>query len=216
MNDQKASPAPEFASPKDAPAQAMAEKARSRKSPPWYKKKRFLLPSALTVLLLIILGANGGLDSDIMNIAKPDPQPTATTVPKAAPPVIGSTVVDGTFEFVVTGVERPGKTMPGKNGTTLTAKGEFVIVKVNVTNIGGAAQSLDCQCQLLFNDKGKRYIPSPAILSTKDAMKFVEMIEPGITVKGAVMLFDVAPGTTLAHIELHDTPQTDGVKVTLS
>jgi hypothetical protein len=45
---------PAAASPKDAPAQAMAEKARSRKSPPWYRKKRFLLPSALTVFLVMI------------------------------------------------------------------------------------------------------------------------------------------------------------------
>jgi len=215
MNDQKAVPAPEFASPKDAPAQAMAQKARSATSPPWYKKKRFLLPSALTVLLVIILGANGGLRSDLLNIATGDPQPAATKVAVPGQPVIGSKAVDGKFEFVVTGVERPGKTMPGKNGTTLTAKGEFVVVKINVTNIGTIGQSLDCRCQVLYNDKGTRYSPSPVILATKDALKFVRNIEPGESVKGASVLFDVAPGTKLGFVQLHDTPETVGVEVAL-
>jgi hypothetical protein len=50
---------------------------------------------------------------------------------------IGTKVRDGKFEFVVAGVEHPGKTFPGKLQTRLTARGEFVIVRVNVTNIGG-------------------------------------------------------------------------------
>jgi len=216
MNDPKAVPTPEFASSKDAPAQAMAEKARSSKTTPWYTKKRLLLPSALAVLLMIILGTNGGLGSDIYNAVLGDPLPTATKVADPGPPVIGSKVIDGKFEFVVTGVERPGKTMPGKNHTTLTAKGEFVVVKVNVTNVGTVGQSLDCQCQVLFNDKGQQYMTSSSILSTKDALKFVRIIEPGITVEGAVMLFDVAPGTKLGSVQLHDTPDTAGVKIALS
>jgi hypothetical protein len=216
MNERQASPAPEFASPKDAPAQAAEEKARSRTTTAWFKKKRFILPSALTVLLVIILAASGGLGSDILNAFTSDPQPTATKAATAVAPGIGSKAVDGKFSFVVTGVERPGKTMPGKNHTTLTAKGEFVIVRVNVTNTGAAAQSLDCQNQVLFNDKGTRYAPSPAILSTPDALKFVQLIEPGITVNSADLLFDVAPGTKLSSIELHDTRLTRGVMVALS
>jgi Domain of unknown function (DUF4352) len=215
MHDQKTAPALEFASPKDAPAQAMAQKAR-RKSPPWYKKKRFLLPSALTVLLVIILGANGGLGPDIYHAVLGDPQPTATQAAVPGPPFIGSAAEDGKFDFGVTGVKRPGKAMPGKNGTTLTAKGEFVVVMVNVTNIGTVGQSLDVRCQYLYNNKGTRYTPSPVILATKDALKFVQTIEPGQTVKGTDMLFDVAPGTKLGFIELHDTPDTAGVEVALS
>jgi len=125
-------------------------------------------------------------------------------------------MVDGTFQFVVTGVERPGKTMPGKNHTTLTAKGEFVVVKVNVTNVGSVGKSLDVRCQYLYNDKGARYTPSPVILATPDALKFVQTIEPGQTVKGADVLFDVSPGTKLGLVQLHDTPSTAGAEVALS
>jgi hypothetical protein len=215
MKEHQAPPAPDFASSKPAQAQAKTDTAQGRSINAWYKKKRFMVPSALTVLLVIILAASGGLGSDILNIAKSDPQPTATRAATPVAPGIGTTAVDGDFSFVVTGVDRPGKTMPGKNHTTLTAKGEFIIVRVNVTNTGAAAADLDCQCQVLFNDKGTKYPTSPAILSTKDALKFVELIEPGITVKGAVMLFDVAPGTKLGSIELHHSRLTQGVMVPL-
>lgn len=90
-----------------------------------------------------------------------------------------------------------------------------MIVRVNVTNMSNVAQSLDCRCQLLFNDKGQKFEPSPAILSTKEALKFVIRIDPGLTVKDTMMLFDVAPGTKVANIELHDTPLTQGVRVKL-
>jgi Domain of unknown function (DUF4352) len=216
MSEQQASPAPEFVSPMNAPAQAVAEKARSTTPSAWFKRKRVLLPSALTVLLVITLAASGGLGSDMFDAFTSDPQPTATKAATATVPGLGSKAVDGKFSFVVTQVEHPGKTMPGKNRTTLTANGEFVIVRVNVTNTGAVAHSLDCQNQVLFNDKGKRYAPSPAILSTQDALKFVQLIEPGITVTGADLLFDVAPGTRVSTIELHDTRLTQGVMVALS
>lgn len=129
---------------------------------------------------------------------------------------IGTKVRDGEFEFVVTGVERPAKTFPGKLQTTVTAQGEFVIVRVNVTNIGNEAQPLDCQCQYLLNDKGQGFQPSSAILYTKGALQFVQLIKPGKTVRGTPVVFDVAPGTKIVNIELHDSPVSQGVKVKLS
>jgi len=129
---------------------------------------------------------------------------------------IGTKVRDGRFEFVVTGVERPGKTLVGKMDETLTAHGEFVIVRVNVTNIDNEAQSPDCSCQLLHNEEGREFEPSPAILSTTGALKFVQRIDPGETVKDVLVLFDVAPGTKVVNIELHDSPFSQGVQVKLS
>jgi len=127
-------------------------------------------------------------------------------------------VRDGKFEFVVTGVEHPGKTLAGKAGETLTAKGEFVVVRVNVTNIGDQTRTPNCTCQILFNDKGQKFEPSSAILSLKDSSKFFfkKHQPPANTVTGAPLLFDVAPGTKVASIELHDSILSDGVKVKLS
>ena len=116
----------------------------------------------------------------------------------------------------MTGVERPGKSLVGKMDETLTAHGEFVIVRVNVTNVGNEAQSPDCSCQLLHNEDGREFEPSPAILSTTGALKFVRRIDPGETVKDFIVLFDVAPGTKAVNIELHDSPFSQGVQVKLS
>jgi hypothetical protein len=215
MTHQQASPAPELPSPKDAAARST--EAQRKASRPWFRRKRFLLPLALIVLVVVIQAAYGGSDRWPFDTAKSGSQPTVTSNAQPAPDAkIGSTVRDGTFEFVVTGIQHPGKTLAGKVGKTLTAQGEFVIVRVDVTNIGKVAQSADCRCQLLVIDKGQKLQPSPAVLSTKEALKFVTLIEPGTTVKGVLILFDVAPGTKVTHIELHDSASTQGATVKLS
>jgi hypothetical protein len=214
MSEQVNTPTPESTSSKDAQAQAPAE-SRPPAVSPWFRKKRIFLPLALIVVAVTILATFGGGWSWL--IAGGGSRPTAATAPSSRTSgEIGTKVRDGTFEFVVTGVERPGKTLPGKLNTTLTAQGEFVIVRVTVTNVGETAQSADCQCQLLVNDRGEKFKPSPLILATKDALKFVQRIEPGSTVKDVVVLFDVAAGTKVVNIELHDSASTSGAKVKLS
>ena len=115
----------------------------------------------------------------------------------------------------MTGVEHPGKTLAGTAGKTLTAIGEFVIVRVDVTNIGTAPLTPDCSCQILIDDKASEFKPSPSILSTKEALRFVQRINPGETAKDVVLLFDLALGTTVGSIELHDSQLSPGVMVNL-
>ena len=213
MTHEQATPAPEFASTTHATTQALTETPH-RPATPWFRKKRFVLPLTLIALLVLTMATYGGGWASLR--ARIDPAPTSQKAVPAGPAVLGTRVRDGTFAFVVTGMERPGKTLAGKVGKTLTAQGEFVIVRVNVTNIGKAAQSADCQCQLLVSDKGQKFKPSPAILSTKNALKFVSLIEPGTTVNDVLMLFDVAPGTAVANIELHESSSTQGAKVNLN
>lgn len=190
---------------------------QNRRSRLWLTKKRVTLPLALVVVMLIWWAVGGG---DLWNsdsaVGGSGPTVTDATKAQAAPVGIGTKVRDGTFEFVVTSVERPGGTLAGKAGETLTAKGEFVIVRVTVTNVGDESQSPDCSCQFLIDDKGTSFEPSPAILSTKEALKFVALVEPGETVEGVLMLFDVVAGTKVVHIELHDSPTSEGVKVKLT
>ena len=65
--------------------------------------------------------------------------------------------------------------------------------RVNVTNIGDAAQMLDSSSQALFNNKGQKFAPCSAIMSLKDADKiFLTNINPGNSITGAPLLFDVA------------------------
>lgn len=227
MTDQQTPPPPASASPRDAKAQAKADKAYRKASRPWFKKKRVIVPLALLLVIIMSQLAGGGGDkaatpgtaTDTSQSKVEDSPKAVKAAPKPAAVAagIGSKVLDGKYEFVVTGVERPGKSIAGEFGTELTAQGEFVLVRVNITNVGDEAQMLDSSSQVLFNDKGQKSSPSSALMSLKDANKFfLTNINPGNTVKGAPLLFDVAPGTKIASVELHDSPFSDGVKVKVS
>jgi hypothetical protein len=141
-------------------------------------------------------------------------QSTGNSQPAAAN--IGETIRDGTFAFAVTSVRRPGRTLAGRSGTDQVAQGEFMIVQVTVTNVGGGAQTLTATDQFVISDTGNRFAPSAAITSLKNADKaFMKTINPGSTVIGAPLLFDVPPGTRIASIELHASTSTTGVQVAL-
>jgi hypothetical protein len=218
MTDYQNTSIPGFVSERGAEAPAHPGDGHRKANRPWFKKKRFTLLTVVILLMLIIWGANDRGDIWTSHTVKSGSQVTATSAPqaKAAAAGIGTKVRDGGYNFVVTGVEHPGKTLAGKVGETLTAQGEFVIVLVNVTNLGNKEQTPGCSYQILKNDKGQTFRPNSGILRTKEALKFVQFIKPGKTVNGFVMLFDVPPGTNVASIELHDSPQTPGVNVKLS
>ena len=218
MKDHQTTPAPELAVPNYAASQTSSEKAYRKAIRPWFKRKRFILPLSLMLLIVIIAAVNARGDRGSSSSTAGSSQSEVEGAPQVETVAagVGTKVRDGEFEFVVTGVERPGKTLVGKLDETLTAHGEFVIVRVDVTNIGNEARSPDCSCQFLFNDADREFEPSPAILSTKEALKFVRQINPGDTVKDILVLFDVAPGTKVVNIELHDSPFSQGVKVKLS
>lgn len=197
--------------------------------------RNILIGLGAVVALFIVIGAIGGgggdevsADTAAADIGEPpasdaategtaEEEPPPAEEPAAAPalPGIGTPVRDGKFEFVVTGVERPGSVI-GEGFLEETAQGEFVIIRVNVTNIGDEPQTLSSYGQVLYNDQGQKFEPSSAIFALEDADKFfLENINPGNTVTGAPLLFDVAPGTVLDRIELHDSAFSGGVDVSL-
>lgn len=148
----------------------------------------------------------------------PAAEPSSEAPEPVAPEVaaVGTPVRDGKFEFTVTGVERVG-TEIGPQYLRETAQGEFVVVRVNVTNIGDEARMLDSQSQVLFDNQGRKHSPSSAIFVLEDFNKaFLENINPGNSVQGAPILFDVPPGTALDRIELHDSMFSGGVDVSLA
>lgn len=210
MTAQETTPAPRFPSTKFSTVEESNVATR-----PWFRKKRVMVPLALIMLVAGLLVANGAAGTGGPDNATTSSQSIADGASTAAAH-IGVKVRDGNSEFVVTGVQHPGKTMDGKAGKTLTATGEFVIVRVDITNLGSAPQAPDCSCQVLITDKSWGFEPSPSTLSTKEALKFVQRIRPGETVKDVVVLFDLAPGTIPGSIELHDSSSSPGVMVNLS
>ena len=207
-------PQPPPMTPQEAKAQAKAAKAYAKATRPLYKKKRVIIPAVLAAIIMITVAMNAGGDS-------PAPAPAAGAPAAEAPaakneaPAIGVPVRDGKFEFTVTRVENVGTTV-GEDFLAETAQGEFVIVYVNVANIGDEGQTLESSSQKLFDAQGRSFEPSSAMFSLPNADKvFLENINPGNTITDSPLLFDVAPGTELDKIELHDSMFSDGVTVEL-
>jgi hypothetical protein len=124
-------------SQQDGEGLADAEDVQRTEHRPWSTRKHLVLLLAVAFVMLIIWDANDRGTTVTSQPARSDAQVTSTTSTshvKAAAAGMGRTVHNGGFEFVVTAVEHPGRTIWGKVGETLTAHGEFVIVLVNVTN----------------------------------------------------------------------------------
>jgi len=185
---------------------------------PWFKKKRVALPSAVFLVFLILMVTTGGNDPGILDrTATPSGSNDESGIVLPVTGAIGESVRDGKFAFMVTSVEKPSKSFMDGLGATETAQGMFLIVRVNVTNIGYEARTLTATDQFVVNDRGQRFATSSAISALSGAEKiFREKINPGHTVKDAPLLFDIPLGANINSLEVHDSLASTGVKVKLS
>lgn len=125
-----------YASPREARAQASAEKAYRKAQRPWYKKKRFIVPLAIILLIVIISAANGAGGG-----ASPAPGGSAAQDPAAPPAFAGATSDDV--------VAQAGETVDA-NGVSVAATaltdgdstlGETLCTTVTYNN-GGASPAM--------------------------------------------------------------------------
>ena len=144
--------------------------------------------------------------------------PAAPSAAKAAPG-IGSKVVDGKFEFTVTKVERIGKTLSvAEFMPPVTAQGEFIVVRINVKNVGNESQTLSTfMSQKMLTADGKTFDCSQDVTSMKgvDSAGLMKGINPGNSVTNQAVLFDMPLGAKITAVELHDSPFSGGVKVAI-
>lgn len=187
----------------------------------WFARHKFL--TALGVLVVIGIAAaslgGGGGDEPAADGAAPaaggatggdDPQQE----PADTAPGIGATVADGKFEFVVSQVET-GLTHVGSDLLGQTAQGQFVLVHLTVTNTGDEAQYFDGSSQKAFDAQGRTYSSDAgAAIYVDESNSFLNQINPGNQVQG-VVVFDVPADVTLTELELHDSPFSGGVRVTI-
>jgi len=216
--------------PEDAVAQAAAQARAQESAPgatrtthrtatPWFRQRRFTLPSAALLLVGTIVVSTGGTESTLFDLAVKEPDPKVASVPQLVPATatFGMSVRDGKLAFLVTSVQPPSKTVTDRSGATKTAEGMFVVVGVNVTNIGSEPRTLTATDQFLTSDNGQRFATSPVISSLAGTETvFLEKINPGHTGYDVPLLFDVPAGTIPASIELHDSLTSTGVRVKLS
>lgn len=140
------------------------------------------------------------------------------TAEEGKPGAIGQQVRDGDLAFVVTRVGNAGTVGdPANPALQATATGTFVVVHVEVLNLGEATHSFLGDEQKLTDATGKQYVPdSMANILARNA----EQLEPGAelgpgTQKRSVLVYDVPAGTVPKEISLHTESASKGAKVLL-
>ncbi|MEP7192521.1 MAG: DUF4352 domain-containing protein [Actinomycetota bacterium] len=195
----------------------MTEQEYADPTQPWFRRKRFALPSAVGLVFLVLMLTTGGNDPGLFDRTRSATELNADFEDNIPAGSLGQSVRDGRFSFTVTSPASYGNTLTSRLGTVEKAQGAFVIIRVDVTNIGYQPLTLTATNQFAVSDDGQRFATSPAITAMAGAEAiFLEKINPGHTVKDAHMLFDVPPGTVITSLELHDSVSSAGVKVKLS
>lgn len=119
---------------------------------------------------------------------------------------------DGSFEFVVTDVET-GLPSIGEGMMAEEASGQFVVVRLSVTNIGDRSQLFSDSSQALIDDQGREHSADSATIWMDEGIVFQEL-NPGITIDGLIA-FDIPADANAVALELHDSPFSGGVEVKL-
>ncbi|OEJ27463.1 hypothetical protein AR457_26370 [Streptomyces agglomeratus] len=194
----------------------MAEKNQGK----WGRCHTYLIaPIAAIALITMPAVSSSGAEGNVSGVQAL----TATTLcderpenpkQKAQEPGIGDPVRDGKFEFTVTkvipGVEEVGDEFDKK------AQGQFVLVCMDVENIGDEAQLFDGSAQKLFDAEDREFsADTTAAVYLDESQSFLNEINPGNKVKG-IVVFDVPKNVKPVKIELHDSFFSGGVAVNLN
>jgi hypothetical protein len=125
---------------------------------------------------------------------------------------VGQPARDGNFEFVVTGVERvPVIADPEYPELQKTPAGEYLLVRMKVTNVGAEPQTFFASFNTLSDGTTEFTADDEAWVYLGNT---VTDLNPGDSIDTAVV-FDVPVGTEPESVELHDGPFSDGVVVGL-
>jgi hypothetical protein len=125
---------------------------------------------------------------------------------------IGSTVSDGKFQFRVTDV---GPLPANWYGPAPTARGQWIIATMTVSNTGNEPQSFSVQNQKLIDSAGREYAADTmASYAFNSNTTMVLDMNAGFTITVKVP-FDVPPGTQAAAVEVHDSAFSGGARVTV-
>jgi len=185
----------------------------------WFVRHKLLTAIGAIVLIGVVAGiastSSTQTETAVVKTGGSAETPTAVTKPAAPVSQLGSRVLDGKFAFTVTAV-KCGIAQVGTDATlSKKAQGEFCRVSLTVENTGTEAQPMSDTNQYLFDAKGRKFnADSEAAIYDNSAQLLFEPVNPGNTIKGNIY-FDVPKGTDVTKLELHDSPFSDGVTVTL-
>ena len=186
------------------------------------RRKRHVLRNLLLGLgtfIVVIIAVSAALNHGSSTLsAASSPGAAASTPAAAKAAALGTPVRDGKFQFTVTAVTQAKSVGDTADDLGDTVQGEYTILHVTVTNIGGQAQTLDDGSQYVYDASGRKYDASSNadidLNSPDSGGVFLNNINPGNTVQG-LLAFDMPAGARAVKAELHDSPFSGGVTVTL-
>lgn len=181
----------------------------------WVRRHKILTGLGVLILLIFVVSrlAGGGNSSPA---ATPAASSTSTAAAKrVAAAGLNSPVRDGKFEFTVSAMVC-GQPHVGTGALTKAAQGQFCIVSLSVKNIGDIAQTLDAGSQQAFDAQNRTFSADTAagIYLGDQGNTFLNEINPGNAVTGKVV-FDVPKDAKITRLELHDSPFSGGIPVTV-
>lgn len=138
-----------------------------------------------------------------------------STTKASKTPTIGKPVRDGKFEFTVEKV-KCGVSKVGDSLLSDKAQGQFCLVTLKVRNIGSEAQTFDDSSQYAFGTSGAKYDSDTAagLDANNGTATFLDDINPGNSVTG-IIVYDIPKTAHITKLELHDSPFSGGVTVTV-
>jgi len=164
-----------------------------------------VLIAVLVTAVVLTLNTRVGEDS----VTHRPAEATASSTPD---PEAATEFRDGNFSFVITGVERVDAVADQEfPEIQKAAQGEYVIVKMTVTNVGNEPQTFFASFNTLSDGSTVYQSDDEAWIYLGNTLAD---LNPGDSVDTAVV-FDVPRGTDVESIELHDGPFSDGVTVGL-
>lgn len=187
----------------------------------FFKRHKILTIIGVIVLLAIIGGAAGGGNKTSNNSGTTNNNETqnaeqAKSDNKPAMAKLNEVARDGKFEFTVASVEC-GKPSVGTNEyLTKQAQGQFCLVNVTVKNIGSEAQTFDSSSQYLYDAANSKFSAdgTASLYANPQGSTSLNQINPGNSVSG-ILVFDIPKDKTPVTAELHDSPFSGGVKISL-
>ncbi|CAM3449446.1 DUF4352 domain-containing protein [Nocardioides dubius] len=202
----------------DPRAAAKAAKAYAKAQRPWFKKKRFMIPLALVVLIGIGSAAGGSDDKDggpkVINEAtegsstskragaenadtaksepKEKPKEKAAPGTKENPVRIGKTVeLEGT-RYTVTAAKKAARV--GDQYFGEDADGVFIIVDLTIMNTKNETKTfMDAAAKFVAKDDTSYETDSDASIMMADTSLMLTEMHPDLPTKGQ-LVFDVPPG----------------------
>jgi hypothetical protein len=177
------------------------------------KRRRTLLWLVSILAAVVVLCCAGGVTVLIRSVRTSS---AAQRFPgNQAPadlPGPGEPVRDGTFEFTVQGFQC-GQSELVEDGRSVRPEGQFCVVRLRVQNLADGAKTYFSNYQVGLAADGATFdsdLAATTLLVVGRGEQNSTNIEPGASITTTVV-YDIPTGTTLAALELHDSPYSTGI-----